>query len=76
MLENPEESMLELVAKRGNIGASRDDLFKALKGVAYRELEKLVEILEQKGYIAVQWLSSFDFVATITPTGIEQVKCT
>jgi hypothetical protein len=76
MLENLEESMLELVAKRGNIGASRDDLFKGLKGVAYSEMEMQIEQLEKKGYIAIQWLGSYDFVATITDLGLQQIQWT
>jgi hypothetical protein len=34
MDEDPWELMLKEVAKRGNIGASRDDLFKTLRGIA------------------------------------------
>jgi hypothetical protein len=69
--ESISETMLRLVAKRGNIGASRDDLFNELKGIAYDELEQLITELEQGGYITVQWLGSYDFVVTITPEGLE-----
>ena len=75
-MENLEESMLELVAKRGNTGASRDDLFKGIKGVAYNELENQIDLLEKKGYISIQWLGSYDFVATITDLGKEQIRWT
>ena len=75
-LENLEESMLILVARRGNIGASRDDLFRGLKGVAYNEMEMRIEELERKGYITLQWLGACDFVATITELGKQQIQWT
>ena len=68
------EIMLRELAKRGNIGASRDDLFKALRGIAYGDLEYLLEIMEQRGYINIQWLGSYDFVATITDEGLELIN--
>ncbi|UCG70423.1 MAG: hypothetical protein JSV09_05255 [Thermoplasmata archaeon] len=72
MINNIEETMLRIAAKRGNIGASRDDLFKELKaGIAYEELERHIQELEQKGYITIDWLGTYDFVVTITPQGLE-----
>jgi hypothetical protein len=71
MDEDPWELMLKEVAKRGNIGASRDDLFKTLRGIAYSDLEYLIEELEKRGYITLQWLGSYDFVATITEEGLD-----
>ena len=73
MNENLEEAMLRIVAKRGNIGASRDDLFRGLKGVAYKDLELQIQELEQRGYITIQWLGTYDFVATITEEGKQQL---
>jgi uncharacterized protein YpbB len=67
------EAMLRTAAKKGLIGASRDDLFKSLRGIGYPELEQLIEELEQKGYITVQWLGSSDFVITVTPEGLERL---
>jgi hypothetical protein len=71
MDEDPWKVMLKEVAKRGNIGASRDDLFKTLRGIAYSDLEYLIEELEKRGYISLQWLGSYDFVATITEEGLD-----
>jgi hypothetical protein len=68
------ELMLKMLARRGNIGASRDDLFKALHGIAYSDLEYLLEIMEQRGYISLQWLGSYDFVATITDDGLDLIN--
>ena len=64
------ETMLRTAAEKGLIGASRDDLFRALKGIAYPELEQLIEELEQKGYITIQWMGACDFVVTVTPEGL------
>jgi len=74
MMKGLEESMLRLAAKRGNIGANRDDLFKELKGIAYGELEELAQELERKGYVTIDWLGTYDFVVTITPQGKEQLN--
>lgn len=73
MIENVEEEMLRIAAKRGNIGASRDDLYKELKGIAYQELEEFVQELAQKGWITIDWLGTYDFVVTITQQGLEQL---
>ncbi len=74
MIEELEESILRSAAKRGNIGANRDDLFKELKGIAYNELEELAQELERKGYVTIDWLGTYDFVVTITPKGLEQLN--
>lgn len=74
MEDEPWELMLHELAKRGNIGASRDDLFKALRGIAYGDLEYIIEKLEQRGYIAIQWLGSYDFVANITEKGLDIIN--
>ena len=73
MIENVEEEMLRIAAKRGNIGASRDDLYKELKGIAYQELEEIVQELAQRGWITIDWLGTYDFVVTITPQGLKQL---
>jgi hypothetical protein len=67
------ETMLREIAKRGNIGASRDDLFKTLHGISYSDLEYLLGELERLGFLTVQWLGSYDFVATVTPEGMDQL---
>lgn len=68
------EVMLRELARRGSVGASRDDLFRTLKGIAYSDLEYILEIMEQRGYISMQWLGSYDFVAMITEQGLELVN--
>ncbi|UCF08492.1 MAG: hypothetical protein JSW28_02045 [Thermoplasmata archaeon] len=66
--------MLKEAAKRGLIGASRDDLFRVLKGIRYSELEDLIAELERKGYITVEWVGFADFVITVTPDGLEYLN--
>ena len=68
------EIMLREAAKRGLIGASRDDLFKAIKGIRYSELEELIDELERKGYITVEWVGFADFVITVTPEGLRYLN--
>ena len=74
MAEGVYEKMLRVAAKRGLIGASRDDLFRVLKGVAYSELEELIDELERKGYITVEWVGFADFVITVTPDGLRYLN--
>ena len=74
MSEGVYEKMLRAAARRGLIGASRDDLFKVLRGVAYSELEELIDELERKGYITVEWVGFADFVVTVTPEGLQYLN--
>ena len=74
MADSVYEKMLVEAAKKGLIGASRDDLFKVLKGVAYSELEELIDELERKGYITVEWVGFADFVVTVTPEGLQYLN--
>ncbi len=75
MMENniDETMLLRIVAKRGLMGASRDELFKELGGIAYSDLERYIQELERKGYITVDWLGWSDFVITVTREGKEFV---
>ncbi|UCE37921.1 MAG: hypothetical protein JSW00_01365 [Thermoplasmata archaeon] len=74
MIEDASEAMLRIAARRGNIGASRDDIFRELKGgIPYHELERLIQELEQLGFITVDWLGTYDFVVTITQEGLAQL---
>lgn len=65
------ESILKIASKTGMYGASRDDILRAMDGVAYSELEKLAQEMEQKGYITLEWVGVCDFVMTVTPKGKE-----
>ena len=66
-----DEAMLEVAARRGVCGVSRDELFKAVRGIGYDELEEQIQELERKGYITIDWLGTYDFVIRVTPEGMK-----
>jgi DNA-binding PadR family transcriptional regulator len=66
--------ILNLVAKRGYIGATREDFFREIRGVVYEELEKGILALEKEGYVVVEWLSDSKFLVTISDKGSAEVK--
>lgn len=74
MMENIDEEMLKIAAKRGSCGACRDDFLKTLRGISYTELERYIQELENKGFVTIQWLGISDFVVTVTEEGIEQLN--
>mgnify|MGYP001558589400 CR=1 FL=1 len=45
--------VLNLVAKRGYIGATREDFFREIRGVIYEDLEKAILALEKEGYVSL-----------------------
>ena len=59
--------VLNLVAKRGYIGATREDFFREIRGVIYDDLEK-------DGYVSLEWLADSRFIITITDKGSAEVK--
>jgi GTPase SAR1 family protein len=69
-----EWEILNLVAKRGKLGASKEFFFAMMKGVAFDTLTSYIEELERKGYLRVNWSSSSDFIAYVTETGLERAK--
>ena len=65
---------LNLVAKRGYIGATREDFFRDIRGVIYNDLEKAIQFLEKEGYVSLEWLADSRFLVTITEKGSTQVR--
>src|SRR2546422_9401193 len=61
--------ILNLVAKRGYIGATREDFFREIRGVIYDDLEKTILELERGGYGGVEWLSDSRVLISITDKG-------
>ena len=74
--ENITEAMMKVAAKRGKYGATREDFFSTIKGVAYGELQNLVEEMAKEGYITLDWVGSYDFVVKVTPKGMELLQNT
>jgi len=66
--------ILNLVAKRGYIGMTREDFFREVRGVIYEELERAILQLEREGYVGVAWLADSKFLITITDKGSAEVK--
>lgn len=61
--------VLSLTAKRGVIGATREDLFREIRGVRYEDLEAAIRSLEAEGYLLVEWSGPNKFILTITEKG-------
>lgn len=66
--------ILNLVAKRGYIGMTREDFFREVRGVIYEELERAILSLEKDGYVGVEWLADSRFLVTITEKGSSEVR--
>src|SRR2546428_13171039 len=61
--------ILTLVAKRGYIGATREDFFREIRGVIYNDLEKAILYLEKEGYIGLEWLPGRRVLRSVTGEG-------
>ena len=68
-LEDLDWKILSLVAKRGLIGATREDFFRDIRGLRYEDLEEAVRRLESDGYIAIEWTGENRFILTVTEKG-------
>ena len=66
--------VLTLTAKRGHIGATREDFFREIRGIAYVELEEAIQQLEAEGYIQVEYSGVDKFLVTITEKGGEMTR--
>ena len=66
--------ILTLVAKRGYIGATREDFFREIRGVIYDDLEKAILFLEKEGYVGLEWLADSRFLVSITEKGSGEVR--
>ncbi|HEV8595225.1 MAG TPA: hypothetical protein VGR51_06815 [Thermoplasmata archaeon] len=61
--------ILSLTAKRGVIGATREDFFRDIRGLRYEDLEEAVGRLETDGYILTEWTGPNKFILTVTEKG-------
>jgi DNA-binding PadR family transcriptional regulator len=66
--------VINLVAKRGYMGATREDFFRDIRGVIYDDLENAIVSLEKEGYVSLEWLSDSRFLVTITEKGSTIVR--
>ena len=61
--------VLSLTAKRGLIGATREDFFQEVRGLRYEDLEDAVHRLEAEGYVQIEWTGPNKFILTVTEKG-------
>src|SRR2546428_11412240 len=66
--------VLNLVAKRGYIGATREDFFREIRGVTYEDLEKAILALEKDGYVSLEWLGDKPVLVSRTGKETTEVK--
>ncbi len=68
-MEDLDWKILSLTAKRGVIGATREDFFREVRGLRYEDLEEAVHRLETEAYVATEWMGPNKFILTITEKG-------
>jgi DNA-binding PadR family transcriptional regulator len=66
--------VLSVVARRGYLGASREDFFSEIRGVQYRALEDELRALEEEGNIEIEWTGPNKFIVTITSQGSQMIS--
>ncbi len=66
--------IVNLVAKRGHIGATREDFFTEVRGLVYENLEETLLALEREGFIKIEWMGPNKFLVMITEKGSQLVK--
>jgi small GTP-binding protein len=69
-----EWEVLDAIAKRGKLGASKEYFFQNIKGIGFDTLRANIESLEKKGYLKVNWNGASDFVAKATEEGFKKVE--
>lgn len=68
-MEDLEWKILSLTAKRGVIGATREDFFRQIRGLRYEDLEDGMRALEADGFLQVEWTGPNRFILTVTEKG-------
>ncbi len=66
--------IVNLAAKRGHIGATREDFFIEIRGLIYEDLEEAILWLEREGYISVEWMGPNKFLVMVTEKGSKVVS--
>ena len=68
-MDDLEWKVLSLTAKRGVIGATREDFFRVIRAIRYEDLEDAVRRLEGEGLVALEWTGPNKFILTVTEAG-------
>jgi len=66
--------IINLVARRGHIGATREDFFTEIRGLVYEDLEEAILALEREDYIKIEWMGPNKFLIMISEKGSQLVK--
>ncbi len=61
--------VLSLTAKRGLIGATREDFFRDIHGLRFEDMEEAVRSLEAEGLVDIEWTGPDRFILTVTEKG-------
>jgi small GTP-binding protein len=69
-----EWEILDAVAERGKLGASKEYFFQKVKGIRFDTLKANIESLERKGYLQVNWNGASNFMAKVTEEGFKKVE--
>ena len=74
MAEDPDDIAMEgslLLACQawGYRGATREIFYKNIKGLNYAHMKVVLNSLEKKGYVTIEWIDFDRFFAYITPEG-------
>ncbi len=66
---NMEGSLLLICKAWGYRGATREIFYKNIKALNYNYLKVVLNSLEQKGFVTLEWIDYDRFFAYITPEG-------
>ena len=67
-------SLLLICQSWGYRGATREAFYKDIKGLNYSDMKNALAILEEKGYVTLEWVDFDRFFAYITPEGEEHLN--
>lgn len=68
------DKILGLLVRRGVNGADKALFFATFRGINYDELEKVLKRLERDSLVQINWRGPTDFLALLTPAGLEYMK--
>ncbi|UCD93161.1 MAG: GTP-binding protein [Methanobacteriota archaeon] len=69
-----EWEILDAIAKRGKLGASKEYFFTHMRGIGFDTLKSYIERLEEKGFLRVSWTDASNFIAFATDAGLERAQ--
>ena len=67
-------SLLLICKSWGYRGATREAFYKNIKGLNYNDMKDALKVLEEKGYVTLEWVDYDRFFAYITDDGEEHLN--